>query len=77
MVRDLVTPDCRFANLPEQRRPRWGEALDAEKMKKCVWVEPVLVARIEFLEWTGADHLWHAKFAGLCEDKDALKVVKE
>jgi bifunctional non-homologous end joining protein LigD len=74
---DLVTSDCPFANLPEQRRPRWGDALDAEKMKKCVWVEPALVARIEFLEWTESDHLRHSKFAGMRNDKEARTVVKE
>ena len=35
------------------------------------------MARIQFLEWTGSDHLRHAKFAGLRDDKDPRKVVKE
>jgi hypothetical protein len=51
---------CPFVNLPETRRPRWGEILDAEKMKKCVWVRPKLVAVVEFLEWTEADRLRHS-----------------
>jgi hypothetical protein len=34
----LVVAKCRFVNLPETRKARWGEALTAEKMKKCVWV---------------------------------------
>jgi len=59
-----------FINLPETRKARWGEALTAEKMKKCVRVEPTLVAQLEFLEWTDADHLRHSKFVGLREDKD-------
>jgi ATP-dependent DNA ligase len=46
-------------------------------MKKCVWVNPELVAQIEFLDWTESDHLRHAKFAGLRDDKDARTVVKE
>jgi ATP-dependent DNA ligase len=46
-------------------------------MKKCVWVRPALVARIEFLEWTDADHLRHSRFVGLRDDKDARSVVKE
>jgi bifunctional non-homologous end joining protein LigD len=46
-------------------------------MKKCVLVRPEIVARIEFLEWTVADHLRHSKFVGLREDKDAASVVKE
>jgi DNA ligase D-like protein (predicted ligase) len=76
-LRPLVTPKCPFVNLPETRKARWGEALTAEKMKKCVWVRPEIVAQIEFLEWTDADHLRHSKFAGLRDDKDARSVVKE
>jgi ATP-dependent DNA ligase len=71
-----VTPEYPFANLPDTRKSRWGDSLDAETMKKCVWVKPALVARIEFLEWTEADRLRHSKFMGL-DDKDARSVVKE
>jgi hypothetical protein len=46
-------------------------------MKECVWVRPQLVAEIEFLEWTGADHLRHPKFLGLRDDEDPRKVVRE
>jgi ATP-dependent DNA ligase len=45
--------------------------------KKCVWVLPEVVAQVEYLEWTEGDHLRHAKFAGLREDKNPLSVVKE
>jgi ATP-dependent DNA ligase len=48
-----------------------------EKMKECVWVRPEVVAEIQFLEWTGADHLRHTKFIGLKDDKDPAEVVKE
>ena len=51
--------------------------LTVKDMKKCVWVRPELVARIEFLEWTDRDHLRHVKFAGLRDDKNARNVVKE
>jgi ATP-dependent DNA ligase len=47
-----------------------GEILDAEKMKKCVWVRPKLVSVIEFLGWTEADRLRHSKFVGLRDDKN-------
>lgn len=60
----------------ETGRARWGEILDAEKMKKCVWVRPKLVAVIEFLEWTEGDRLRHSKFIALREDKDPREVVK-
>jgi ATP-dependent DNA ligase len=76
-LKPLVTSKCPFVNLPETRKARWGEALTAEKMKKCVWVRPEMVAQVEFLEWTDVDHLRHSKFVGLREDKDARKVVKE
>jgi bifunctional non-homologous end joining protein LigD len=39
----LVIEKCPFVNLPETGRARWGEILDAEKMKKCVGVRPKLV----------------------------------
>jgi bifunctional non-homologous end joining protein LigD len=63
--------------LPETGRARWGEILDAEKMKKRVWVRPKLVAVIEFLEWTEGDRLRHSKFVALREDKNPREVVKE
>jgi bifunctional non-homologous end joining protein LigD len=76
-LKPLVTPDCPFANLPEEKQSRWGQSLNADEMKKCIWVKPTLVVQIEFLEWTDADHLRHSKFVGLRADKDARKVVKE
>jgi bifunctional non-homologous end joining protein LigD len=76
-LKPLVISKCPFVNLPEKHRSRWGEGMTAEEMKKCVWVEPKLVAQIEFLEWTAADHLRHSKFVGLREDKDPRSVVKE
>jgi ATP-dependent DNA ligase len=76
-LRSRRLPQCPFANLPETAPSRWGEGLTAEDMKKCVWVQPELVAQIEFLEWTDGDHLRHAKFVGLRQDKDARSVTKE
>jgi len=64
-------------NLPETGRARWGEILDTEKMKKCVWVRLKLVAVVEFLEWTEGDRLRHSKFVALREDKNPRDVVKE
>ena len=72
-LKPLITDKCPFVNLPETGRARWGEILDAEKMKKCVWVRPKLVAVIEFLEWTEGDRLRHSKFVALRHDKEAPK----
>ena len=76
-LKHLVTPECPFVNLPETRRSRFGEELNAEKMKKVVWLKPEAVAQIEFLEWTEADRLRHSEFVGLREDKNPRRVVKE
>jgi len=76
-LKHLAAPNCPFVNLPETRRSRFGEELNAEKMKKAVWLRPEAVAQIEFLEWTEADRLRHSKFVGLREDKNPRSVVKE
>jgi ATP-dependent DNA ligase len=76
-LKHLKTPKCPFVNLPEPAAGRWGQGLTAEKMKQCVWVRPELVARIQLLEWTGADHLRHTKFIALRDDKDPSMVVRE
>jgi ATP-dependent DNA ligase len=44
-----------------------GEGLTAEEMENCRWLKPRLVATIEYLEWTAANHLRHARFAGLVQ----------
>jgi DNA ligase D-like protein (predicted ligase) len=76
-LRPLVAPECPFTNLPETHKDRWGTGSNAEDMKKCIWVQPSLVAQIEYLVWTESDHLRHAKFTGLRQDKFSQTVVKE
>jgi DNA ligase D-like protein (predicted ligase) len=76
-LKPLAIDKCPFVNLPETGRARWGDLLDAEKMKKCLWVRPKLVAVVEFLEWTEGDRLRHSKFVGLRDDKNPRDVVKE
>ncbi len=76
-IKDLKTTVCPFSNLPEMAAGRWGQGLTAAKMKECVWLKPSAVARVDFLEWTGADHLRHTKFIAMRDDKDPRKVVKE
>lgn len=73
----LESSDCPFVNLPETKRGRWGQGLTKDKMKECVWLKPVLVAQIEFLEWTGENHLRHSRFIGLREDKTPREVRRE
>ena len=76
-IKPLETSKCPFVNLPEKNAGRWGQGLTAEKMTECIWVKPQIMAEVEFLEWTGADHLRHTKFISLRDDKDPRKVVRE
>ena len=64
-------------NLPEASAGRWGQGLTAAKIKSCVWLHPKSVAQFRFLEWTPSDHLRHASFVEIREDKDLRTVVKE
>jgi bifunctional non-homologous end joining protein LigD len=45
--------------------------------RETVFVEPRLVAEIDFAEWTSAGTLRHPSFKGLRADKDAAEVVRE
>ena len=74
-LKPLERPECPFANLPEKKRTQW--ALTREQMKNCRWVDPELVAQIEFTEWTPDGHLRSAAFVGLREDKDPREVTRE
>jgi DNA ligase D-like protein (predicted ligase) len=74
--RGLETATCPFANLPEAKSGRWGQGLTAKKMADCRWLKPVLVGQVEFLEWTGDNHLRHTRFMGLREGKRAQDVQR-
>jgi bifunctional non-homologous end joining protein LigD len=45
--------------------------------REARFVEPELVAEIEFREWTNAGSLRHPSYKGLREDKNAKEVVRE
>ena len=75
--RELEIAQCPFANLPEAKSGRWGQGLTQAMMAVCQWLEPVLVGRFEFLEWTGENHLRHSKFIGLNEGRNAKGVARE
>lgn len=75
--RGLEVEKCPFVNLPEAKSGRWGAGLTASKMKDCRWLKPVLVAQIEFLEWTAENHLRHTRFIALRDGKAAREVRRE
>ena len=73
----LSNARCPFVNLPDRGEGRWGEGLTAAKMAACHWLDPFIVARIEFLEWTPDNRLRHPRFGGIRSDMDARGVVRE
>jgi len=76
-LEELQVPRRPFINLPETSEGHWGDGLTAENMDICHWLDPFLVARIEFLEWTPDHRLRHARFAGIRSDKDAREVTRD
>jgi bifunctional non-homologous end joining protein LigD len=69
--------ECPFVNLPEASSGRWGQGLTAEKMRECKWLRPLLVGHFEFVEFTPDNHLRHARFIGLREDRQPLEVIRD
>lgn len=66
----------RLQPLLREKSP-FKDKLTGPERKDAVFVEPELVAEIEFRGWTGDAHLRHASFRGLREDKAARDVVQE
>jgi bifunctional non-homologous end joining protein LigD len=46
-------------------------------MKRCSWVEPVLVAQVKFTEWISDNQLRQPVFLELRTDKQAKAVIRE
>jgi bifunctional non-homologous end joining protein LigD len=66
----------RLQPLLREKSP-FKDKLTGPERKDAVFVEPELVAEIEFRGWTGDAHLRHASFRGLRDDKAARDVVQE
>jgi bifunctional non-homologous end joining protein LigD len=52
-------------------------SVPAEMKRGARWVEPDLVAQVEFLHWTDEGRMRQPVFLGLREDRDARHVVRE
>jgi bifunctional non-homologous end joining protein LigD len=65
------------ALLAGRRRPTSPFSGPRQPGKGAIYVEPDLVAEVEFNEWTRQNMLRHPSYKGLREDKRALDVVLE
>jgi bifunctional non-homologous end joining protein LigD len=61
-LQKLERVTCPFVNLPEKKRGRWSQGITPAIMKRCHWVEPVLVAQVKFTA-LAADYSWIGWFA--------------
>ena len=68
VMRPLVRPDSPFAETPRMPRVRKSDV---------TWVEPALVAEVEFAEWTHEGRLRAPSYLRIREDKAALEVRAE
>jgi bifunctional non-homologous end joining protein LigD len=75
--KSLSVPTCPFNNLPEKRAGRYGAGVTAAEMRRCHWLQPVLVCVVKFSEWTHDGKLRHPVFLGLRDDKEAREIVRE
>jgi bifunctional non-homologous end joining protein LigD len=55
----------------------FDERLTSEEARGVRYVEPKLVAEVEFRAWTADGNLRHASFRGLREDKPAREIMRE
>lgn len=66
-----------FNKIQKHRISKSPFATKIPASSKISWVDPVLVAEVEFTQWTTEGHLRHPSFKGLRLDKPAKNVKRE
>jgi bifunctional non-homologous end joining protein LigD len=62
---------------PLERDTSPFEAVPRQYAKTAHWVDPVLVAEVDFGHWTKDGRMRHPSYKGLRDDKEAREVVRE
>jgi bifunctional non-homologous end joining protein LigD len=55
----------------------FGMTVPADEARSAQWVEPELVAEVEFIKWTKSGRLRAPAYKGLRDDKDPAEVIRE
>ena len=71
-IRALETGENPFSSDPRDGKERWGKPI-----KDPHWVEPRLVAAVEFRELTSAGRMRAPSFKGIRDDKEAVECIFE
>jgi bifunctional non-homologous end joining protein LigD len=74
---DRLQADLRHRLEARLRKEAPFAQVPAELRKAARWVEPDLVAQVEFSEWTGEGRMRQPVFLGLRDDREARHVVRE
>lgn len=69
--------ECPFADLPSKQGGQWVQGITPAMMRRCTWVNPILVCQLKFAEWTRDAKLRQPVFLGMREDKPARDVHRE
>jgi ATP-dependent DNA ligase len=75
--RALERTTCPFRTYLKQKGDDGVRGLSAAIMIVCRWLEPRLVAAIEFLEWTPENHLRYSRFVALRQDKEPDRIRRD